>query len=52
MNTLSNKPISAMMQALDHIELDPSVGVIITTGARQASSAGADITRTPATFRW
>jgi enoyl-CoA hydratase len=43
LNALSNELIAALMEALDNIELDPSVGVIIVTGAGRAFSAGADI---------
>lgn len=44
LNALSNELIVAIMEALDGIELDPSVGVIVMTGAGRAFSAGADIT--------
>jgi enoyl-CoA hydratase len=43
LNALSNELIAALMEALDNFELDPSVGVIIVTGAGRAFSAGADI---------
>jgi enoyl-CoA hydratase len=43
LNALSNELIAALMEAFDNIELDPSVGVIIVTGAGRAFSAGADI---------
>ncbi len=43
LNALSNELIAAMMEALDKIELDPSVRAIVITGAGRAFSAGADI---------
>jgi enoyl-CoA hydratase/carnithine racemase len=41
LNALNNELISALMAALDEIELDRSVRVIIITGAGRAFSAGA-----------
>jgi enoyl-CoA hydratase len=43
LNALSNELIDALMEALDGIELDPSVGVIVITGTGRAFSTGADI---------
>src|ERR1700688_4361487 len=43
LNALSNELISAIMNALDDIELDRSIRVIVITGAGRAFSSGADI---------
>lgn len=43
LNALSNELLAAIMRALDDIELDPDVRVIVITGAGRAFSAGADI---------
>ena len=43
LNAFSNELISALMQALDSIEPDPAIRVIVITGAGRAFSAGADI---------
>src|SRR5215472_5445653 len=43
LNALSNELLTAIMRALDDIELDPGVRVIVITGAGRAFSAGADI---------
>jgi enoyl-CoA hydratase/carnithine racemase len=43
LNALSNELIAALMDALDSIELDATVRVIVITGAGRAFSAGADI---------
>jgi enoyl-CoA hydratase/carnithine racemase len=43
LNALSNELIAAIMRALDDIELDSGVRVIVMTGAGRAFSAGADI---------
>jgi enoyl-CoA hydratase len=43
LNALNNELIGAVMAALDEIELDRSVRVVIITGAGRAFSAGADI---------
>ncbi len=44
LNALSSELISALMAALDDIELDPTIRAIVITGAGRAFSAGADIT--------
>jgi enoyl-CoA hydratase len=43
LNALSNDLLAAIMHTLDQIELDPTVRVIVITGAGRAFSAGADI---------
>ena len=43
LNALNNELISAIMGALDDIELDPAIRVIILTAVGRAFSAGADI---------
>ncbi len=43
LNALSNELIAALMAALDSIEPDPSIRVIVITGTGRAFSAGADI---------
>src|SRR5215471_12921510 len=43
LNALSNDLLAAIMRALDDIEIDPAVRVIVFTGAGRAFSAGADI---------
>lgn len=43
LNALSNELLSAIMRALDDIELDPAIRVVVITGAGRAFSAGADI---------
>ncbi len=43
LNALSNELISAIMNALDDIELDRAIRVIVITGAGRAFSSGADI---------
>jgi enoyl-CoA hydratase/carnithine racemase len=43
LNALSNDLLAAIMHSLDQIELDPTVRVIVITGAGRAFSAGADI---------
>jgi enoyl-CoA hydratase/carnithine racemase len=43
LNALNNELISALMRALEGIEPDPAVRVVVITGAGRAFSAGADI---------
>ncbi len=43
LNALDNALIGLIMEALDRIELNPSVGAVVITGAGRAFSAGADI---------
>ncbi len=43
LNALSNELLDAMMAALDAIELDAAIRVVVITGAGRAFSAGADI---------
>ena len=43
LNALSNDLIAALMTALDSIELDRAIRVVVITGAGRAFSAGADI---------
>jgi enoyl-CoA hydratase/carnithine racemase len=43
LNALSNDLLAALMNAFDGVELDPSVRVMVITGAGRAFSAGADI---------
>src|SRR5580700_6895395 len=43
LNALSNELISAMMDALDGIELDHAIRAIVVTGTGRAFSSGADI---------
>jgi enoyl-CoA hydratase/carnithine racemase len=43
LNALNNELMSALMTALDRIELDRSARAIVITGAGRAFSAGADI---------
>lgn len=43
LNALSNELLSAIVRALDDIELDPAIRVIVITGGGRAFSAGADI---------
>jgi enoyl-CoA hydratase len=44
LNALNNELISALMHALDGIELDHAIRAIVVTGAGRAFSSGADIT--------
>jgi enoyl-CoA hydratase len=44
LNALNNDLLNAIMHALDRIELDGEVRVVVITGAGRAFSAGADIT--------
>ncbi len=43
LNALNNELIAALLDALERIELDPAVRVVVITGAGRAFSAGADI---------
>ncbi len=43
LNALSNELIDSIMTALNSIELDSSIRVVVITGAGRAFSAGADI---------
>ena len=43
LNALSNELLAAIMNALNEIEPDPSIRVIVITGTGRAFSAGADI---------
>jgi enoyl-CoA hydratase/carnithine racemase len=43
LNALSNELISAIMNALDGIELDHAIRSIVVTGTGRAFSSGADI---------
>lgn len=43
LNALNNELISELLRALDRIELDEAVRVVVITGAGRAFSAGADI---------
>jgi enoyl-CoA hydratase len=43
LNALSNELISAIMKALDGIELDHAIRAIVVTGTGRAFSSGADI---------
>ena len=43
LNALNNELLAAIMSALDRIELDSAVRIVVVTGAGRAFSAGADI---------
>src|ERR1043166_4727123 len=43
LNALSNELIYAVIRALDAIELDPTIRVVVITGAGRAFCAGANI---------